>query len=106
MPCKSATVPAAVILCESETYMPLYLFNMGRRFRGEISQKTCQNNHGIFTLSGVKASEVLRQCSCTLNKQENDVSQLILFGMHKHHLTASLPHSVIILLRAKRLLIY
>ena len=40
--CKSATVPAAVILCESAHYVTASA-DVGRRCEGEISQKTCRN---------------------------------------------------------------
>ena len=45
--CKSATVPAAVILVELKQYATTKLF-AGRRFKGEISQKTCLEGQPSF----------------------------------------------------------
>jgi hypothetical protein len=42
--CKSATVPAAVILCESAHYVTAPV-GVGRRCEGGISQKTCRNRN-------------------------------------------------------------
>ena len=42
--CKSATVPAAVILCESAHYVTAPV-GVGRRCEGGISQKTCRKRN-------------------------------------------------------------
>lgn len=48
--CKSATVPAAVILCESAHYVTAYTY-VGRRCEGGISQKTCRNRTNILLIT-------------------------------------------------------
>lgn len=48
--CKSATVPAAVILCESAHYVTASA-DVGRRCEGEISQKTCRNQINILLIT-------------------------------------------------------
>ena len=45
--CKSATVPAAVILCESAHYVTAPV-GVGRRCEGGISQKTCRNRNKSY----------------------------------------------------------
>lgn len=45
--CKSATVPAAVILCESAHYVNAPV-GVGRRCEGGISQKTCRNRNKSY----------------------------------------------------------
>ena len=53
--CKSATVPAAVILCESAHYVTASA-DVGRRCEGEISQKTCRNKSTILLMSNTFGS--------------------------------------------------
>ena len=48
--CKSATVPAAVILDES-AHDATASANVGRRCEGEISQKTCRNQINILLIT-------------------------------------------------------
>ena len=47
---KSATVPAAVILCESAHYVTAPV-GVGRRCEGGISQKTCRNRINILLIT-------------------------------------------------------
>ena len=48
--CKSATVPAAVILCESAHYVTASA-DVGRRCGGGISQKTCRSQINILLIT-------------------------------------------------------